>query len=66
VGDLTSQHRSAALIACLKQELALLEHWDEHYSVNPQLQTQLDARKIRAERRSEILRQIASLEQRSD
>jgi hypothetical protein len=66
VGRSDSQSSSEALIACLKQELAMLEYWDKHYSANPQVQMQIDARRIRAERRSEILKQIASLEQTSD
>jgi hypothetical protein len=65
VGRSNSKRSSAALMACLKQELELLQYWDDHYSANPQTQMQIDARKFRAQRRREILGQIASLEQRS-
>ena len=53
-----------SLIACLKQELDLLEYWDKHYSSNLQLQEQLDARAIRAKRHAELTEQIAELERK--
>ena len=36
-----TQSSSTVLIATLRQELALLEYGDEHYSRNPQLQMQM-------------------------